>query len=161
VPFIEGRAAPKPEVKVETPRELTSFREVVKRVLPAVVSIEVKAKPRRQPTLENEDDEPQHGFGSGFLVDPKGVILTNFHVVQGSDQVEVHLHDGRKFISKDIKTDPKSDLAIVRITTKEDLPYLELGDSSAMEQGDRVLAVGAPFGLTGSVTAGIISAKGR
>jgi serine protease Do len=161
VPVIEGRAAPKTEVKIEAPRELTSFRDVVKKVLPAVVSIEVKAKPRKQPTLENEDDEPQHGFGSGFLVDPKGVILTNFHVVQGADQVEVRLTNGDKFVSKEIKTDPKSDLAIVRIAAKEDLPYLELGDSSAMEQGDRVLAFGAPFGLTGSVTAGIISAKGR
>jgi serine protease Do len=160
-PLIEGRAAPKPAVKIESPKELTSFREVVKKVLPAVVSIEVKAKPRRQPTLENEDEDAPHGFGSGFLVDPKGVILTNNHVVQGVDQVEVQLTDGRKFTTKVIKTDAKSDLAIVRITAKEELPFLELGDSSAMEQGDRVLAFGAPFGLTGSVTAGIISAKGR
>src|SRR5262249_1185479 len=76
-------------------------------------------------------------------------------------QVEVTLNDGRKFSSKDIKTDPKTDLAIVRIEPKGDLPYLELGDSDAMEIGDRVLAAGAPFGLTGSVTAGIVSAKGR
>src|SRR5262249_38632088 len=67
----------------------------------------------------------------------------------------------RKFTSKDIHGDPKTDLAIVRIEDAKPLPYLELGDSGAMEIGDRVLAVGAPFGLTGSVTAGIISAKGR
>ena len=73
----------------------------------------------------------------------------------------VTLSDGRKFISKDIKSDPKTDLAIVRIETKEPLPYLEFGDSEAMEIGDRVLAVGAPFGLTGTVTHGIVSAKGR
>jgi serine protease Do len=161
VPVIEGRAAPKAAPQAEVAKELTSYREVVKKVLPAVVSIEVKAKPRRQPTLEKEDDEPQQSFGSGFLVDPKGVILTNFHVVKGADQVEIQLTDGQKFVSKELRTDPKSDLAIVRIAVKKDLPYLELGDSSAMEQGDRVLAFGAPFGLTGSVTAGIISAKGR
>jgi serine protease Do len=95
------------------------------------------------------------------VVDPAGVILTNDHVVRGADQVEVHLQDGRKFTSKDIKHDPKSDLAIVRIQVKEPLPALKLGDSNVMEIGDRVLAVGAPLGLTGTVTSGIISAKSR
>ena len=107
------------------------------------------------------EDSPELAFGSGFLIDPKGVILTNYHVVDGADQVIVELKDGRKFTSKDIHGDPKTDLAIVRIEDAKPLPYLELGDSGAMEIGDRVLAVGAPFGLTGSVTAGIISAKGR
>src|SRR5438552_1554232 len=69
--------------------------------------------------------------------------------------------DGRKFKSKDIKHDSKTDLAIVRIDAKSQLPYLEMGDSSSMEIGDRVLAIGAPFGLTGTVTSGIVSAKGR
>src|SRR6185437_13870452 len=91
----------------------------------------------------------------------KGVILTNFHVVDGASQVVVHLSDGRKFISKDVKSDPKTDLALVRIEAPAALPFLELGDSDAMEIGDRVLAVGAPFGLAGTVTHGIISAKGR
>src|SRR6202022_5063759 len=76
-------------------------------------------------------------------------------------QLEIQLMDGRKFQSKDIHGDRKTDLAIVRIDVKGDLPYLQLGDSDGMEIGDRVLAVGAPFGLTGSVTAGIVSAKGR
>ena len=83
------------------------------------------------------------GFGSGFFVDPKGVILTNYHVVDGADQVDVQLHDGRKFTSKDIKGDRQTDLAIVRSTPRTPLPVLELGDSDAMEIGDRVLAVGA------------------
>src|SRR5262249_24524201 len=91
----------------------------------------------------------------------KGVILTNNHVVDGAESVEVVLTDGRKFTSKDVKADVKTDLAIVRIDAKIPLPYLELGDSDQMEIGDRVLAAGAPFSLTGSVTAGIISAKGR
>jgi serine protease Do len=111
--------------------------------------------------FEIPDQVPRMGFGSGFLVDAKGVVLTNYHVVAGADQVEVQLQDGRKFFSRDIHGDRKTDLAIVRIDGKGQFPYLQLGDSSAMEIGDRVLAVGAPFGLTGSVTAGIISAKGR
>ncbi len=173
------------------PKELTSYRDVVKRVLPAVVSIEGKSpattvkdkeSPRRVPSNNQQVPEefrhffdefgqspfgsdaeptPHLGFGSGFLVDPKGIILTNNHVVDGASQVVVTLQDGRKFTSKDIKTDQMSDLAIVRLDTKEDLPFLRLGDSNAMEIGDRVLAVGAPFRLQGTVTAGIISSKGR
>jgi serine protease Do len=108
-----------------------------------------------------QDSVPRHAFGSGFVVDPKGVILTNDHVVHGAKQVEVHFQDGRKFVSRNIRTDPKTDLAIVCLESKEPLPYLELGDSDAMEIGDRVLAIGAPLGMAGTVTAGIISAKGR
>jgi serine protease Do len=170
------------------PKELNSYRDVAKKVLPAVVSIESKAKvakavkqaPGQRRGLppgteipeefrrffeerggEMPERSPQLGFGSGFLVDPKGVIMTNHHVVAGADEVEVTLADGRKFSSKDIVSDQKTDLAVIRIATKVDLPYLEFGDSDQMEIGDRVLAAGAPFGLTGSVTAGIISAKGR
>jgi serine protease Do len=173
------------------PRELTSYREIVKKVLPAVVSIEARAKPavrekqpapRRRPRIDDSlipeefrrffeefdrlpfdmpEMPPQAGFGSGFIIDPKGVVLTNNHVVEGADQVEVQLHDGRKFTSREIFTDPKTDLAIVKISASAPLPYLELGDSDAMAIGDRVLAVGAPFGLVGSVTHGIISGKGR
>lgn len=167
------------------PRELTSYRDVVKKVLPGVVSIESKTKPNRRPAprrpapddpripeefrrfFENQpqqregDDGRTLGFGSGFLVDPNGVILTNNHVVEDADSVEVTLTDGQKFTSRDIKADPKTDLAIVRLKVDEKLPYLEFGNSDAMEIGDRVLAAGAPFGLTGSVTHGIVSAKGR
>src|SRR5205823_9971668 len=113
-----------------------------------------------EPGIE-PDLVPQQSFGSGFIIDPKGVVLTNFHVVDGADRVEVTLKDGRKFVSKEIKGDKKNDLAIVRVNPGSQLPYLQLGDSDAMEIGDRVLAVGAPFGLAGSVTAGIVSAKGR
>jgi serine protease Do len=188
-PMLQGQAPGVPA----TPKEMTSYREVVKQVLPAVVSIEARAKqapkskqpstPRRRPggddlfpfpeefrrffdnpeqrQFELPEELPQGGFGSGFLIDPKGIILTNYHVVAGADTVEVELRDGRKFTSKDIKGDRLNDLAIVRLNTSEALPYLQLGDSDAMEIGDRVLAAGAPFGLTGSVTAGIVSGKGR
>ncbi len=150
-------AVPIPPPAPAPPPDLTSFREVVKRVVPAVVSIEAKVLADRRPA----DPGLDLGFGSGVLIDPAGVVLTNYHVVEGADTVEVELRDGRKFTSKDIRRDAKTDLAIVKLTADKPLPFLELADSDAAEVGDRVLAVGAPFGLTGSVTHGIVSAKSR
>ena len=137
------------------PRDWNSYAPVVKRVLPAVVSIEGQGK--SAPSLNDVDP----GFGSGFLIEPSGVIVTNNHVVRDTTVAEITLHDGRKFTSKDIRRDPTADLAVIRIDAKVPLPFLEFGDSDAMEVGDRVLAVGAPFGLTGSVTQGIVSGKSR
>jgi serine protease Do len=139
------------------PRDLFSYRDVVKRVVPAVARIEARALADRKPDGPGAD----LGFGSGVLIDPSGVVLTNFHVVEGADSVEVELHDGRKFTSKDIRRDAKTDLAVVKLTVTKPLPFLELADSDAAEVGDRLLAVGAPFGLTGTVTHGIVSAKSR
>lgn len=102
-----------------------------------------------------------HGMGSGFVIDSSGVILTANHVVADAEQVKVKLHDGREFIATDVKTDPKTDIAIVRIKPEGSLPVLRLGDSDSTEIGDWVLAIGSPFGLDATVTAGIISAKGR
>ena len=171
------------------PKELTSYRDIVKNVLPAVVSLETKAKPaaptskpknQRPPADDPRSPEelrrffeefsqrpempdlPQHGFGSGFFIDPAGVILTNYHVVAGADSVLVTLTDGRKYTSHKIRGDQRTDLAVVMLDVKgTTFPYLEFGDSDAAHIGDRVLAVGAPFGLAGSVTHGIVSAKGR
>jgi serine protease Do len=154
--LLQGRADPAPAV----PKELTSYRDVVKKVLPAVVSIEAKGKPRKAKN-PGPDELPSLGSGSGFLIDPKGVVLTNYHVVEDADSVEVQLRDGRKFVTRDVKADVKSDLAIVRVEAKGPLPFLEFGDSREMEIGDRVLAIGAPFNLPGTVTAGIISGKDR
>jgi serine protease Do len=178
--FLQGQPVVAPPAVV---KELTSYRDVVKQVLPAVVSIEARKKPvkgRRapdfdpaipeeirkyfegmQPQFGEDGPSPRQGFGSGFIVDPRGIVLTNNHVVEGADELIVQLKDGRKITSKDFKADPKSDLAIVKLNVAGKLPYLELGDSDSMEIGDRVLAVGAPFGLVGSVTHGIISGKGR
>jgi serine protease Do len=157
-------------------KDAPSYRDVVKQVLPAVVSIEARPRaalsraslpPELRKHLEPfggqplPDSHPGRAFGSGFVVDPSGVILTNDHVVRDAEELEVHLQDGRKFTTRDFKTDPKSDLAVVRIQVKGELPSLKLGDSDEMEVGDRVLAVGAPLGLTGTVTSGIISAKAR
>lgn len=150
-----------PPRPVPMPGELASFSPVVKRILPAVVSIEGKVKGSEKTTRPGQTDDTDPGFGSGVLIDPSGVVLTNNHVVAEAEAVEVSLADGRKFVSRDIRRDPKSDLAIIKLDAKEPFPFLELADSDAAEVGDRVLAAGAPFGLTGSVTHGIVSGKSR
>lgn len=101
------------------------------------------------------------GIGSGVIIDPSGVILTNNHVVDGGGKITVRLMDGREFEAAEIKRDPKSDLAIVRIKGAGNLKAAKLGDSDKMAVGDWVLALGDMFQLEGTVTAGIISAKGR
>ncbi|MCI0705678.1 MAG: trypsin-like peptidase domain-containing protein [Planctomycetia bacterium] len=154
---LAGQPAVAPPPNPALPgREWQSVAPVVKRVLPGVVCIEAKGRAKRP---AGEDTDP--GFGSGVLIDPSGVILTNNHVVQKLSAVDITLSDGRKFTTTDIRRDPKTDLALIKIESKDPLPFLEFGDSDAMEVGDRVLAVGAPFGLTGSVTSGIVSAKSR
>ncbi len=104
---------------------------------------------------------PRTGMGSGVIIDEEGIILTNNHVVAGGSKVIVRLHDGREFEAVEVKTDPKTDLAVVRIEGAGELTAAEIGDSEELEIGDWVLAVGAPFGLRETVTAGIISAKAR
>jgi serine protease Do len=99
--------------------------------------------------------------GSGVIIDKSGLVLTNNHVVEGGGKIVVRLTDGREFEASEIKTDPSTDLAIVRIKATGDLPVAALGDSDAVQVGDWVLALGQPFGLANTVTAGIISAKGR
>jgi len=106
---------------------------------------------------------PRLSSGSGVIIDPSGVILTNNHVVQGGGKVTVRLHDGREFVATngDIMTDPQTDLAVVRIKAPSSLPAAKLGNSDEMRIGDWVLAVGQPFGLENTVTKGIVSATGR
>jgi serine protease Do len=162
-PVLYGQPGKQPPPPALT-KELTSYRDLVKRVLPAVVSLDAKVKGQQGGEAKPAPGEaPKPGFGSGVLVDPRGVILTSFHVVEGAEAVLVTFHDGRQMTARDIRGDKKTDLAIVVLDGKGmgPLPYLALGDSEAMEIGDRVLAVGAPFGLAGSVTHGIISGKGR
>ncbi|MGW8258343.1 MAG: trypsin-like peptidase domain-containing protein, partial [Thermoguttaceae bacterium] len=107
---------------------------------------------------------PRHGVvgaGSGVIVDPSGVVLTNYHVVAGKGKIVVRLQDGREFKAFGIKTDPKTDLAILRIKGAGKLKAARLGNSDSVEVGDWVLALGQPFGLEGTVTAGIVSAMQR
>ena len=106
-------------------------------------------------------DSPRQSSGSGVIIDKAGVILTNNHVVAGEGKITVRLHDGREFVATEVKTDPNTDIAIVKIKADKPLPAATLGNSDAMQIGDWVLALGQPFGLTDTVTAGIVSAKGR
>jgi serine protease Do len=115
-----------------------------------------KGTPRR-----NGPAPRQRGMGSGFVIDPAGVIMTNAHVIENAETVRVRLHDGREYVATEFKADPKSDVAIVRIKPDSPLTALRLGNSDSVGVGEWVLAVGSPFGLDLSVTAGIVSAKGR
>ncbi|QIL83441.1 DegQ family serine endoprotease [Diaphorobacter sp. HDW4A] len=105
-------------------------------------------------------DVPVRGEGSGFIVSADGVVLTNAHVVKDADTVTVKLTDRREFKAKVLGADPKTDVAVLKIDAK-DLPTVKLGDTKAMNVGDWVLAIGSPFGFENSVTAGVVSAKGR
>ncbi len=116
---------------------------------------------RQQPQQRRGMAPSRRGAGSGFIIDGSGIIMTNNHVVQDADVVRVRLHDGREFVAKDVKTDPRTDVAIVRIEGAGPLKPIKLGDSRAMQVGDWVLAFGTPFGLESTVTQGIISGKGR
>jgi serine protease Do len=100
-------------------------------------------------------------LGSGFIIDPSGYVVTNSHVVGDAGKVEVTLQDNSKYPAKIVGLDPKTDIAILKITADKPLPYVTFGDSSAAQVGDWVMAVGNPFGLGGTVTTGIISARGR
>ena len=109
-----------------------------------------------------DDRMPQRdGMGSGVIIDPSGTVITNNHVVAGADVVTVRLSDGREFKATDIKTDPSSDLAVLRLKDAKNLPAAKLGDSSELAIGDWVLAIGNPFDQQNTVSAGIISGKGR
>lgn len=103
----------------------------------------------------------QRSLGSGFIIDKEGHILTNNHVVEKASAIKVRLKDGKEYDAKVIGRDPKTDIAVIKITAKNELPVVPLGDSESLEVGEWVLAVGNPFGLEHTVTAGIVSAKGR
>jgi serine protease Do len=168
-----------------------TFREAANRVLPQVVHISVSGEVaqrreshgrdpgdlfegtpfgdlfRNNPELRRFFKEvpsrPQQftGNGSGIIIDPSGIILTNAHVVAGNGKIMVRLHDGREFPGTDVKRDERTDLAVLRIRGAGKLPAARLGDSDKVQVGDWVLALGEPFGLEGTVTAGIVSATSR
>jgi serine protease Do len=118
----------------------------------------------RMPPMNGPDrrtPSPRGGIGSGVIINSSGIILTNNHVVTGGGEVMVRTQDGREFIASNVWTDPKTDLAVVKIDNADDLVAASLGDSDAVSIGDWVMALGQPFGLESTVTAGIISAKHR
>ena len=137
-----------------------AFRSAAGRVLPSVVAIETHVLGQSNPFSRQSGEK--HGIGSGVIVDSSGIILTNNHVVMGGDgQVTVRLSDGREYDAHSIATDPKTDIAVVKIQGATNLKPAKMGNSEKTEIGDWVLALGQPFGLESSVTAGIISAKNR
>jgi len=102
----------------------------------------------------------EHGLGSGVIINKDGYILTNNHVVDGADTIDVTLNDGREFRAKVVGRDPKTDVAVLKIEAK-DLPFLTMANSDKLEVGDVCLAIGNPFGIGQTVTMGIVSAVGR
>jgi serine protease Do len=172
-PFAQARPAP------------DSFADLAAKVSPAVVNVsttqEVERSPGRLPQMPFPPGSPFEEFfkrffdqqsypadparttalGSGFIVDPAGYVVTNNHVVGKASKIDVTLTDGRKLDAKLIGRDEKTDLALLKIESERPLPFVSFGDSDAIRVGDWVMAVGNPFGLGGSVTAGIVSARGR
>jgi serine protease Do len=157
-----------------------SFAPLVKRVLPAVVNIAVTEtvssgdvlaelpKELRDTPLGREfrrrfgnKREQTMGAGSGFIIDPSGLIVTNNHVVGHADKIVVSMTDGKQYPARVIGSDELTDVALIKVSAPGPLPYVTWGDSRQVEVGDWVLAAGNPFGLGGSVTAGIVSARGR
>ena len=150
-----------------TPAAPGSLSAAVRKAAPAVVSINTSA---RHPLANDPwfrfffgdrgDQQQQTGLGSGVIVSPEGYVLTNNHVIEGAEEIEVVLPDARRTVAKVIGTDPESDLAVLKLTLDK-LPVMTLGNSDALQVGDQVLAIGNPFGVGQTVTSGIVSALGR
>ncbi|MBW1723212.1 MAG: DegQ family serine endoprotease [Deltaproteobacteria bacterium] len=115
----------------------------------------------RYPQLRQPRQYKQMGLGSGFIISKDGYVLTNHHVVGDADKITVRLKDGREFKARIVGSDPRSDVAIIKIKGGKNLPVLPLGDSDALEVGEWVMAIGNPFGLDHTLTVGVVSAKGR
>ena len=146
-----------------------SFRLAAQKASAAVVSINTSKAARRNPHSNDpwfrfffgdQDNEPQVGLGSGVIVSPTGYILTNNHVIEGADEIEVILNDSRRSRARVIGSDPDSDLAVLKVELDK-LPVIVLGNSDSLQVGDPVLAIGNPFGVGQTVTSGIVSALGR
>jgi len=153
---------------------LSLFSDLAEKLSPAVVNIRVLERVPVQPfgdfpwgNVPNAPGVPpsdqfrQKGEGSGFIINKEGLILTNAHVIDGSDEIQVGLKNGRLFRGQVIGVDKITDVGLVKIQSPEPLPILPLGSSERLKIGEWVMAIGSPFGLEQSVTVGIVSAKGR
>jgi serine protease Do/serine protease DegQ len=161
------------------------FVDVAQHVRPAVVHLGTiqRAKQRRGPNLPQGNDDPffrdffnqffgsegpdsrsefrRPGLGSGVIIDKRGLVLTNFHVVKGADEILIRLSDKREYRGQILGTDPKTDLALVKFQPDHELTVASLGNSDALQVGEWAIAIGNPFGLDQTVTVGVISATGR
>ena len=115
----------------------------------------------RFPQMKPSKKYRQTGWGTGFIISKEGHILTNHHVVGNADEIEVRLEDGREFEAEIVGTDPKSDVALIKAKGADNLPVIPLGNSEKLEIGEWVMAIGNPFGLSHTLTVGVVSAKGR
>ncbi len=148
-----------------------SFADLAKERLPTVVNISTKhiaTNEERSGNFEEFFEEfgngrPPEGaaLGSGFIIDPSGYVVTNHHVVDGADEITVRLQDDTTLVATLVGSDERTDLALLKVESDKPLPYSNWGDSDAARIGDWVMAIGNPFGLGGTVTAGIVSARGR
>lgn len=147
----------------------TSFAEVAERANPAVVSIDVASRSRRRAPDRPADEgpgtrrpeTPRRGTGTGFIIDPAGVIVTNEHVVDGAERVVVKLADGRSFRASVVGADPDIDVAVLKVDAGVPLPQVPLGDSDTVRVGEWVCAIGNPFAYEHTVTVGVVSYVGR
>ncbi len=152
------------------------FADLAAKVTPAVVNISsthhevaglqpdgsMEDMMRRfQQQMQPQNDQPVTALGSGFVISADGYVVTNNHVIEGADEVTVNFADGVSLPAEVIGTDPQTDIALLKVTSEQTLPYVAFGDSDGLRVGDYVMAVGNPFGLGGTVTAGIVSARGR
>lgn len=156
---------------------LPSFADLVEKLQPSVVNISTTHKPQEDSSNEemlgiestnprikdyfNPQNPQQLSLGSGFIIDGDGYIITNNHVIDQAEEITVTLADNRQLTARLVGRDGKTDIALIKVEASEKLPAVKLGDSDKIRVGDWVLAIGNPFGLGGSVTAGIVSAKSR
>lgn len=159
-------ASPTPAAGDRAPVELKmaplSFAPIARRADPSVVTIYTSGEDERGgPFGRRSRGHTAKGLGTGFIVDKEGVIITNNHVIDGADEITVLLSDEHRYPAKVTGRDPRTDIAIVKIDGAKDLTAIPLGNSDALEVGDWVVAIGNPFGLSHTVSAGIVSAKGR
>ncbi len=166
---------------------LPNIADIVDRLLPAVVEISIQSKAEgASPAIPQlPDDAPFKDFfddffkkrqeggqggpgdrmvnsmGSGFIIDATGLIVTNNHVVEGAEAIEIHMQDGTTLKAELVGRDPKTDIAVVRVKSDKPLPVVQFGDSDKLRIGEWVVAIGNPFGLGGSVSLGIVSARNR
>ncbi|MDB4946806.1 MAG: HtrA protease/chaperone protein [Labilithrix sp.] len=158
-----GVTAPPAAVPQDLKMAPLSFAPIARLADPSVVTIYTSGEEEGGAALfgRRHGGHQQKGLGTGFIVDKEGVIITNNHVIEGAEEITVLLSDEKRYKAKVTGRDPRTDIAVVKIEGAKDLKAIPLGDSDALEVGDWVVAIGNPFGLSHTVSAGIVSAKGR